>query len=318
MSIRALLVRGNLAALHHPTAARRDTTASRRHLAGATTHPPAHPVLLYVVLTLLLSWAGFLLAGGAGLLTGSDWETDPGFGTAIGAMVAGPLIAGLLLTRWLAGMAGVRLLVTRLVTWRVAWRWYAIALLTAPVLDLAVLLGLSWLSPEFAPAIASADARTELVLAGLAVGVAAGLAEEIGWTGFATPLLRQRFGIVATGLILGPVWALWRLLEMLWVGRLSADTLPLSLYLPLSILASVAVLSAYRVLIVWVYDRTVSLLLATLMHASYVVTTLAVFAPPDEGVPYLLFSGAFAATLWGLVGVIGMSGGFRDPQRPPH
>ena len=72
-------------------------------------------------------------------------------------------------------------LLSRMGRWRVSIRWYGVALLTAPVLVLAVLLTLTALvSPVFAP---SFSAR------GIVIGLAAGFFEEIGWTGFALPKL---------------------------------------------------------------------------------------------------------------------------------
>lgn len=65
--------------------------------------------------------------------------------------------------------------------------------------------------------------------------------------------------------------------------------------------ADVVTLTAFRVLMVWVYDRTESLLLATLKHSSYIFTTLFVFAPPTTGVPYLIYSRVFACVLWAVV-----------------
>jgi hypothetical protein len=44
------------------------------------------------------------------------------------------------------------------------------------------------------------------------------------------------------------------------VGGTSSEALPLAVFLPLFFLSAVAILTAYRVLMVWVYDRTGSLL----------------------------------------------------------
>jgi hypothetical protein len=67
-------------------------------------------------------------------------------------------------------------------------------------------------------------------------------------------------------------------------------------------------LTAYRVLMVWVYDRTQSLLVAMLMHASYIFTTLFVFAPPITGEPFLVYSWAFVVVLWAVVAALTVTG----------
>ena len=113
------------------------------------------------------------------------------------AMFAGPSVAGILLTGLLYGKEGFRDLLTRMARWRVGARWYALALLTAPLLFMAVLLALSLSSPEFLPRIFTTDEKATLVLMGIAVGLGAGIFEELGWTGFAVPtLLRLRYGVL--------------------------------------------------------------------------------------------------------------------------
>jgi hypothetical protein len=106
-----------------------------------------YPVLIFYVVVFVISWGGFLLVGGPGILTGTSWQTDPLFPVAVLAMLAGPPVAGILLTVLISGKAGLRELLSRLLRWRVGGRWYALALLTAPILEMAVLLALSRISP---------------------------------------------------------------------------------------------------------------------------------------------------------------------------
>ena len=148
------------------------------------------------------------------------------------------------------------------------------------------------------------DDKAAILVSGIATGLAGGFVEELGWTGFAIPRLTARYGVLGTGLIVGPAWGAWHLLQMWWVGGTSSEALPLALFLPLFFLSAVAILTAYRVLMVWVYDRTGSLLVAVLMHASYIFSTLFVFAPPTTGAPFLTYSGVFAVALWVVVAVV--------------
>jgi membrane protease YdiL (CAAX protease family) len=179
-----------------------------------------------------------------------------------------------------------------------------------------VLLALSLTSPIFLPSLFTTVDKVGLILSGITVGLVGGFVEELGWTGFAIPRLRQRNSIFATGLVVGVLWGVWHLLQMWWVGRTSTGTLSLVFFLSLYFFTAIAQLTAYRLLMVWVYDRTRSLLVATLMHASYIFSTLFVFAPPTIGVPFLIYSGIFAAVLWIVVAATALASGGHLSRQP--
>ena len=66
-------------------------------------------------------------------------------------------------------------------------------------------------------------------------------------------------------------------------------------------------LPAYRVLMVWVYDRTESLLLAMLMHGSLTATQLILMPVPTPGMSVLTSILAWAAALWIVVVMIAVA-----------
>jgi len=263
-----------------------------------------HPVLSYFVLVLVISWGGMLLVAGPSIFEGTSWQTDPRFPFAVLMMLTGPPVAAIVLSVLISGRAGLRELLSRLLKGRVGARWYAVALLTAPLLQAMVLLALSRISPLFLPAIATTGDKATMLFSGIAVGLVGGFMEELGWTGFAIPRMRLRYNVLTTGLVVGIVWGTWHLLQMLWVGSTSSEAIPLALFLPQYFFSAIAQLTAYRVLMVWVYDRIGSLFLAVLMHASYIFSTLFVLAPPTTGVPFLTYSWVFAAALWVIVAVV--------------
>ena len=257
-----------------------------------------HPVLCYYVLVFVISWGGFLLIGGSGIFAGTSWQTDPRFQIAVLVMLAGPPIAGIVSTAIFSGKQGLRDLFSCLFKWRVSIRWYMVALLIAPILQAVVLFALSMMSAEYLPAIVKAGDKATLLLSGISVGLVGGFVEELGWTGFVIPRLRLRHGVLATGLVVGVLWGVWHLLQMLWVGSTSAETISPTLFMAQYILSAIAQLTAYRVLIVWVYDRTESLLVVILMHASLIFSTLFVLAPPTTGGVFLTYSWVFTVALW--------------------
>ena len=74
-------------------------------------------------------------------------------------------------------------------------------------------------------------------------------------------------------------------------------------------------LPAYRVLMVWVYDRTASLLVAMLMHASLSASTL-ILQPPLTGAPFLTWNLALTATLWVVVAAVASGNRGQVSQQP--
>lgn len=128
-----------------------------------------HPVLTYFALTFAISWGDILLViGGAGGVPGTPEQFERLMPFAIPAMLGGPSVAGLLLTGLVDGRAGFRALLSRLFSWRVGARWYAVALLTAPLVFGAVLLALTLTSPVFLPGILTTSDKVPFVVPGVA------------------------------------------------------------------------------------------------------------------------------------------------------
>ena len=270
-----------------------------------------HSVPTYFALTFAISWGGALLAiGGSGGMRGTTPTSDPRFVYALVAMLVGPSVTGVLLTALVSGRSGLQEFRSRLLTWRVGAAWYAVALLTAPVLMIATLLALSSISPAFLPGIFTSDHKLSILLVGLAVGLSAGIFEEPGWTGFAIPTLRQRHGVLATGLIVGVWWSAWHLLPNVWSSRAASGELAVSVFLAATAIGVfVGYLTAFRVLMVWVYDRTDSLFVAMLMHVS-LTASLLILNPLDlSGVHLLAYSFALAIALWVVVATVGLASG---------
>ena len=270
-----------------------------------------HPVRTYFVLAFAVSWAGVLfVVGPGGIPTTIEHLITIGPAMYV-AMLAGPSVAGLLMTSLVSGRAGLREVLARLLTWRVGGRWYAVALLTAPFLVMAVSLALSLLSPEFLPAVFMTNDKAPLLLSGLAAGLIVGIFEELGWTAFAIPRMRRRYGVLGTGLLAGVLWGAWHFL-MFWEPGSFSGAFPLALLL----VKLFSWLPAYRVLMVWVYDRTGSLLVAMLMHGSLTATQLILMPLPAPGMSLLTSILAWAAALWIVVAMIAVATRWQISRRP--
>lgn len=242
------------------------------------------PLLSYFLLTYFITWSGVLAAVGPEYLKGEEIQFSDGM-LMLAAMLAGPCVAGLVCTRVVEGRTGLRNLFSRMRRWRVGIRWYSAAVLIPPALILTTLGALSRVSSEFIPGFTPA-----LIVGGLL----AGYLEEIGWTGFATPRMRSHYGGLVTGVILGMAWGAWHFAAD-FLG--AADTFGAS-WLPRFLAMWIAGMTATRILMVWVYSNTESVLLIQIMHASSTGFLLYLSPSPISPANEAAWFAVYAAVLW--------------------
>jgi membrane protease YdiL (CAAX protease family) len=142
----------------------------------------------------------------------------------------------------------------RLVQWRVALRWYVLALVGVPL----VAIGLAWLLLG-APADLSAPVLVDALASGFALTLLLTFLpnnwlEEAAWSGFAQARLHRTRSAAVAALIIAPLFALQHL--SLAVGN------PVALVL----LAVLAI--PFRMLTGYIWNRTGSLLVLGLLHAA--------------------------------------------------
>lgn len=257
-----------------------------------------HAVATYFSLVLLISWGSFLVLVGPKLLRGGSEQAADAF-LLFPIIVVGVCLVGIALTGIVDGRQGLRDLFSRIGRWQVGVQWYAVALLTPLVLMLAVLFTLSTLiSPVFTP---------KIFPLGLLFGLVPGFLEEFGWMGFAFPKMRMPRSALSAGLLLGVVWGLWHAPVVDYLGAAA----PHGVYWVPFFLTFVAIVTALRVLIVWIYSNTGSILLAQLMHVS-LTASLAVLDPAQVSpAQETLWYAVYAAVLWVVVAVVALMYGKR-------
>jgi len=274
-----------------------------------------HPIASYYALVFGISWGGILSLVGPGGIPGQPDDVARLFPFTLAALFAGPSVAGIVMTALVSGRSGLRELVGRLGRWRAGPAWWAAALLTGPVLVAAVLFGLSLHSPEFAPGLLASEDPIGLILFGLGWGlVGGGLLEELGWTGFAVPTLRKRHSVFATGLIVGLLWGAWHLLIAFWSIRGLAGETSSTAFIAGFLAFYFVALPAYRVLMVWLYDHTGSLLLAMLMHA--VLSTSTIVLQPQSADGNFTWNLLLGVALWLVVASIAVTRRNELTRRP--
>ena len=259
-----------------------------------------YAALTYFILTFTITWGSiFLVVGSVGFPISKEQIESAGPLVYVG-MLIGPSVTGILMVGLIEGRAGYRALFSRLGKWRVGIRWYAIALLTVPIIVITILYLLSRTTQEYLPAITSAEDKVTLVVTGIVMGLAVGFFEELGWTGFVVPRLRQRYGLLVTGLIVGLLWGAWHYPPFSPSGS-DAGVLHPAIYLSVLLFSF---LPAYRVLLVWIYDRTQSLLLVVLMHAPLSASQLVLIPPTLSGAKLVTYDLIFGAVLWLLAATV--------------
>ena len=231
-----------------------------------------HPLITFFILAYSLAWGGTLLinfSSGFSLFHGESVLSKGISGQLMFVwlvMLTAPAIAGVFLQRMLDGKEGVKRLFASIGRWKVSIRWYAAALLIIPVLLVPVIYSFVLVSKIYSPGL--------MVATGVGAGLIGGFFEEIGWTGFALPRLQLKYTPFAAGIILGIVHTFWHLLAD-YLGGISFYKDLYALHFFLWIVA----LTAFRLLAVWIYNCSGSLLLAQLAHASFTGSQL-IFGPP--------------------------------------
>ncbi len=246
-------------------------------------------------MTFAVSWLGALLVAAPHLLHGQPVPKMAGV-LMFPAMLLGPSVVGIVLTTLVHGRSALRELFSQMRRVRVPLRWYA-ALLIPPALVLTVLLLLKALvSPVYAP---------NRFWIGVLFGIPAGFFEEIGWTGFAFPKMREKLPALSAAVLLGLLWGLWHVPVIDYLGTKTPHGHSWFCFF----LAFTAAMTAMRVLIAWLYSNTKSVLLAQLMHVcstgSLVILSPAGVTATQEAFWYALY--AFA--LWLAVALVALTFG---------
>lgn len=172
-----------------------------------------HPLIVFFALAYLISW-GLSFFAVRGLL---PFEMPAALATLAGFLYHfGPAAAAIIVAAGVAGRTGLRELLGSLLQWRVAWYWYALVAAYPVALQLVSI----WIGARFGveppsffnPAAAGLPDGNPLVMGVMvffSTLVLTGLAGEIGWRGFALPVLQRNYTPLAASLVIALLWAPW-------------------------------------------------------------------------------------------------------------
>lgn len=227
----------------------------------------SHPIISFFVLAYSISWLAFtpgILGYQGGL--GQLFFMIAQFGPALAALIV-ILVSGASLKSWLRSI----------VRWRVAPRWYAVAI-GLPVLFIVVESVVFGLLGNPLDASRTPGALAGFIPSLLFLTLIAGLGEEPGWRGFALPRLETRYAPVVATLILGLAWAFWHLPLVFVDPRFPHGYTSLAPLVLMALLTLVGI-ALMAFFYTWIYNATQSVLLVMLLHGSFNTATGAFPAP---------------------------------------
>lgn len=199
----------------------------------------------------------------------------------------GPLIAAVSVSALLDGIAGVRSLLAQGTKWRFPLRWYLVAILALPAINL---LNLAIFYDRVPP-----DMAWLVVVPVLIVGqIWVVIAEEFGWRGFALPRLQRRFGSLGATLILGPIWAFWHFPMFFTQGSPQYSE-----NVPVAFAMYAVVITLTSIIFTMLYNRSGgSVLACMLFHAFFNIAAFTIQVPPEVNITFYLITALAITSIW--------------------
>jgi membrane protease YdiL (CAAX protease family) len=202
------------------------------------------------------------------------------------AMVHAPTIAAMIVAFRDEGFEGIKKLFRQLKHWNFEGKWYLVALFVFSLSILVSLFGMSTFSQSYIPAFSFSVLTFAVLLSALW--------EEIGWTGYAIPRLLKRFTPLKTAILFGVIHVFWHLAADYWGASVFYGNL--YRYLAHFFLWMIGLI-VLRIIIIWIYVRTKSLVLGWLTHFSYTGGQLFLVPLTLTAVETLLWNTAFVIVL---------------------
>ena len=186
-------------------------------------------------------------------------------------MVCCPIFAAAILVRTKEGPHEVKELLKRAFDYRRITRraWYVPILLLNPAV---MVLQYGWMR-LVGVQLPGVQVPVRMVAVSFVIFFIGAVGEEVGWQGYASDPLQNRWNALVAGVILGILGAVWHIIPLIQLGRTPA-------WIAWHCLSMVAL----RILVVWLYNNTGgSVFAAILFHAMYNLCTVLL---PGHGWPY--------------------------------
>ena len=168
----------------------------------------SHPLTGFVILAYTGSWIFWVPFIPLQKFIPAESYKPAAAGVGQLALLAGPFLASLIMTRLTTG--SLRAWTSSFKRWRVPPVSYALALIAIPaaiIIASAVLPGKEAGTPTFVgPAVVIGP-----LIQAVAFLIGGPIQEEVGWRGFALPILQERLRPLQAAVVLGIIWGGWHL-----------------------------------------------------------------------------------------------------------
>jgi uncharacterized protein len=224
----------------------------------------------------------------------------------------GPDVAVLVIVSLTVGRTGVRRLLSSLTRWRAASRWYLLVLVLPLAVTLVAVYAMRWWGAPQSAMPGLVAFLSYLLVLPLATVIGGPLGEELGFRGYALPLLQRRHTSLVAVAILCVGHALWHLPLFF-----AADPPPAGAFL-LGLLAGGVVLA-------WLLNCTGNIILVMLLHGGFNTAQqqfMKGFTGADSAHVQLLTALGWvlvaAIVIWRTHGTLAPLGGSRFATSPLH
>ncbi len=264
------------------------------------------PVYVFFIFSCLISWTIwlFMILSNNGII-GIEIPRVIHFTTPIG-----PLIGAIIASRFTDSIT-VKSLFQRLFRFKVPLKWYLISIFI-PVLAYgfsAFLVFLIVQDPEYRFNSIINAFFIFLTIPFIVFG------EEIGWRGFALPVLQAKFSPLKSSFIVGLMWAVWHI-----PAFIVADIFESYAHLLLALLGFVILCMVLSILFTWVVNSSGgSTFMAVLMHSSIAASSsITNIALRNPVIFFTLFTLAFLILAVGVVKKSTVNLGVKDSSNAKH
>ncbi len=231
-----------------------------------------HKILIFIVLSILISWIPWLTGG-------------------YGFFAWGPSLAGLIVAIAADGRQGIVAMLRRLVNWRTSLVWWGAALALPFILTVIAIGAHVWTGgtpPPFTFLRKELNMLPLLLLVLISPMGGPGGEEAFGWRNYGQDKMQARWSPLTTSAVIGVVWAVWHLPEFFNPSS-TQYAAGLGFFAPMIVMWVAA-----SILMTWLYNKTggSTLIGGVIFHLALDVSSVTLLADfsmagMTEGIPPL-------------------------------